>query len=100
MDVPFPFPYAQAAMMLTFVFYLTSPFVLALWTGHYISAFLLTFISNACFLGVQFVSDDLHMPFGTSPNSLPCLMLHLELNEALVLLVSPLVQQAPRLSHA
>lgn len=98
MDIPFPFPYAQAAMILVVMYACISPIVIAMWAGNWAVAFILTFLGNCCFISLEIISNELDQPFGDDPNDLPAMKFQLDLNESLVLLLAPLVQGSPALT--
>merc|ERR1712176_1711499 len=98
MDIPFPFPYAQASAILVLMYAIVSPLIISMWSGHWIVAFALTFLGNACFIALEFISNELDQPFGDDPNDLPCMKFQEDLNDSLMLLVAPLVQEAPGLT--
>merc|ERR1712137_331851 len=88
----------MGSALLVFAFAVFSPIVISLWSGHFMVAFVLTFLGNACFISLEFISNELDQPFGDDANDLPCMKFQEDLNDSLMLLMNPSCQDVPGLS--
>jgi len=95
-DFPLPFPFAQmTAWLLLFHFCLT-PTVGSLiltnarWSG------LMGFCATFCLWAVNYIAQELELPFKDSKNSLPCPVMQDEMNRALAQLLEERMQTPPK----
>mmetsp|Transcript_84312 Transcript_84312/g.132824 ORF Transcript_84312/g.132824 Transcript_84312/m.132824 type:complete len:370 (+) Transcript_84312:61-1170(+) len=89
MSIPFPFPYAQCAIVLLVVVGVFVPFAMCSWTEHPASAGVLTFVAIECLVSLELIASELENPFGEDPNDLPIEEFQNVLNESLMLMISP-----------
>lgn len=90
MTISFPFPYAQVAVVMIWLYFLVTPFVATSWTAQPFMAAGYTLISAACFVGLEMIAAELENPFGDDINDLPCKQFQDESNDGLLLLVDPI----------
>jgi putative membrane protein len=99
MSIPFPFPYAQMAVVLLLAMVVCTPIAMCFWTGHPVSTACLTFVAIVCLTSLELIADELDNPFGDDANDLPCMEFQAELNSSLALLVTPIVDTVPDLAE-
>jgi hypothetical protein len=83
-ETPFPFPWAQANLLILIVFAITVPFIVAAYVGSIITAAVLTFAAVHTHFMLNEVSRDIEDPFHYDPNELPLPQMQYKLNERLL----------------
>jgi len=95
-DFPLPFPFAQmTAWLLLFHFCLT-PTVGSLILANARWAGLMGFCATFCLWAVNYIAQELELPFKDSKNSLPCPVMQDEMNRALAQLLEERMQVPPK----
>jgi len=98
LSVPFPFPYAQASWILLSMFSVYTPLVMV-WNNDSVAvSFLSTFICLIGMYSVEMIADQLDNPFGSDANDLPLIEYQMAMNKSLLLLLSPMARQSPKLT--
>lgn len=69
--IQFPFPFAQMLALLTMLFTVTTPFLVALFTGSIGFGFLICWILAVGYYGCNEIAKEVEEPFGEDPNDLP-----------------------------
>jgi hypothetical protein len=69
--IQFPFPFAQMLALLTILFTVTTPFLVALFTGSVGFGFLICWILAVGYYGCNEIAKEVEEPFGEDPNDLP-----------------------------
>jgi len=95
MTIPFPFPYAQMAIVLLFVMVVGTPVAMCYWTNNEWAAAFLTFIAIVCLTCLELIADQLDNPFGDDDNDLPCHDFQNDINDTLKLLLTPECENSP-----
>jgi len=98
-NIPFPFPYAQAAKMLLAIYSVFTPVVMVFWSSSVQSSFMFTFFSTFGMFCIEIIATEIEHPFGEDANDLPVVEFQEEINSGLLLLMEPLAQRAPELSE-
>lgn len=93
MQVPFPFPYAQACIFMMFVYMAATPVLIVAWTSHPMAAGGITFLSSVCFMSLELTSRQLENPFGDDANDLPVVAFQDDFNKMLQLLLHPSLEE-------
>eukprot|EP00438_Fugacium_kawagutii_P036034 Skav221504 [mRNA] locus=scaffold2743:130782:135216:- [translate_table: standard] len=94
---PFPFPYAQLSLFLTFLHMIISPLIMVQYTKHIFAACFLTCVSVVSVISLNIISLELENPFGDDINDLPAHEVHDHFRDSLLVLADPDNWQVPRL---
>lgn len=94
---PFPFPYAQLSLFLTFLHMIISPLIMVQYTKHIFAACFLTCVSVVSVISLNIISLELENPFGDDINDLPAHEVHDHFRDSLLVLADPDNWQPPRL---
>lgn len=99
-EVPFPFPYAQATALLVTLYSIVTPAVVLFWTSGPIWASISTFICLIGMYSLELIACEIEQPFGDDPNDLPMLTFQEDMNASLVMLMNPVAKQIPQLGES
>lgn len=96
--IPFPFPYSQTCDLLLVVFCLLTPAVKS--TSDYHPGWIAIFSFFQTFVPwcLRFISMELEQPFGSAANDLDITHMQEELNQHLMMLLSPQSLETPKLA--
>jgi predicted membrane chloride channel (bestrophin family) len=83
-DTPFPFPWAQAVMIVLIIFTVVSPFLVAAFAKSVPLAIAMNFISVHTMVMLNEVARDVEDPFHYDPNELPLPQIQYRMNERLL----------------
>lgn len=98
-SIPFPFPYAQTCDCLLVIHWVVSPIVVSQWVSHWSWAFIFTFIQVFILWALNFIALEIQNPFGMDMNDLDCHELQAEMNQSLLVLLTPEIFATPKLSQ-
>lgn len=98
MRIPFPFPYAQIAIMLLVIYMACTPIVMSYYVGQPWASALITFISVLCFVSIELIASELENPLGDDANDLPAHEWQDEFNDSLISFLHPCAHDLPKLS--
>eukprot|EP00929_Paragymnodinium_shiwhaense_P089659 TRINITY_DN4980_c0_g1_i1.p1 TRINITY_DN4980_c0_g1~~TRINITY_DN4980_c0_g1_i1.p1 ORF type:complete len:498 (+),score=86.94 TRINITY_DN4980_c0_g1_i1:71-1564(+) len=98
-QVPFPFPYAQAISLFLVIYAMTVPLMAAFFIKQEGAAALMSFCTIFAVWCINYIAAELEMPFGADPNDLPLSNLEKEFNDGLQMLMHPLTKAAPTFSY-
>jgi putative membrane protein len=70
-DFPFPFPYAQMITMMLMMHWVITPVASCLIVDNIVWAAVLTFITVFAFWAINYIAEEIEMPFGDDANDLP-----------------------------
>eukprot|EP00929_Paragymnodinium_shiwhaense_P074808 TRINITY_DN38283_c0_g1_i1.p1 TRINITY_DN38283_c0_g1~~TRINITY_DN38283_c0_g1_i1.p1 ORF type:complete len:470 (-),score=77.26 TRINITY_DN38283_c0_g1_i1:125-1534(-) len=94
---PFPFPYAQTCDTLLVMHWLVTPFVVSQWVNSMLWAFMFSFVQVMILWCLNGIAVEIENPFGLDVNDLDQQAMHHEMNESLLMLISPEANKTPRL---
>lgn len=94
-DIPFPYPYHQAIILLLFVHWFTTPFLACLYINSAVLSSLFVFVGQAGMWTLIYIANQLDQPFGEDSNDLPMADLQQDFNRSLISLLHPLSKQVP-----
>lgn len=83
-ETPFPFPWAQAVMIVLVLFTLSAPFLIAAFSTSVWVACTVTFLGVHTYIMLNEVARDIEDPFHYDPNELPLPQMQYKLNERLL----------------
>merc|ERR1719386_509467 len=90
MTIPFPYPYSQVCLIMVFGHMICTPVVMVYYTDSIFCSALFTFLSCASFFSLLFISAELENPFGDDANDLPSTSFQDDINESLIMMISPI----------
>jgi len=96
--IPFPFPYAQTCDFLLLLHWFIVPFVVCQWVTEPVWAAVFSFIQVFILWALNFIAVELENPFGLDANDIDGWHMQEEMNEHLLLLMSPSTKTTPTLS--
>lgn len=96
--IPFPFPYAQTCDFLLLLHWIIVPFVVCQWVTEPLWAAVFSFIQVFILWALNFIAEELENPFGQDANDIDGLHMQEEMNEHLMLLMTPSTRKTPTLS--
>mmetsp|Transcript_57622 Transcript_57622/g.89698 ORF Transcript_57622/g.89698 Transcript_57622/m.89698 type:complete len:610 (+) Transcript_57622:83-1912(+) len=96
-QIPFPFPYAQTCDFLLWLHWFVVPFVVSQWCKEPWWAFVFSFIQVFVLWVLNFIAVELENPFGCDANDIDGGEMQSEMNQLLMLLMSPACKRTPRL---
>lgn len=96
--IPFPFPYAQTCDFLLLLHWIIVPFVVSQWVTEPGWAAVFSFIQVFILWALNFIAVELENPFGLDANDIDGWHMQEEMNEHLLLLMSPTTKATPTLS--
>lgn len=96
-DIPFPFALSQTTVVLLLVHGVFTPIFLSVLIDSYVGTAVLTFVPLTGMWSLVYIAVQLEQPFGQDVNDLNLSQLQFELNHALLMLVDPHAQRAPKL---
>lgn len=97
-EIPFPFPYAQATRILMIMYSFVTPAVVLFWTSNAYWAFISTFVCLIGIFSLELIATEIENPFGQDANDLPAMMFQEHINASLLMLLNPMAKHIPNLS--
>lgn len=97
-DHPFPFPYAQMIAAMLCIHFLVTPFLIGTLPVHFLLCFMFTFISVFALCSLNLIAQEIENPFGDDENDLRCDEAQINMNEALLVLLSQPASILPNFS--
>lgn len=97
-DTMFPFPYAQAIMILLFMQSLFCPLMITQRVNTKLLAMMISFVPTFGLFTLNFVAIELEMPFGLDDNDLPLRHFQQEMNATLLMLIHDMADHLPHTS--
>merc|ERR1719265_215299 len=97
-DNPFPFPYAQMITAMLAVHGLVTPLLIGMLQVHYILCFIFAFISVIVLCSLNLIAQEIENPFGDDENDLRCDEAQMNMNQALLLLLTDTAAALPSFS--
>jgi len=98
-NIPIPFPYAQAAAMLLGVYSIMVPLVVKGWSSHPLSAAVIAFFCTFSMWSIELIATEIEHPFGEYVNDLPVREFQQDLNASLLSLLNPIAREVPALAE-
>mmetsp|Transcript_8940 Transcript_8940/g.24819 ORF Transcript_8940/g.24819 Transcript_8940/m.24819 type:complete len:366 (-) Transcript_8940:80-1177(-) len=96
--MPFPFPYAQATLILLSLHSLITPVMICTWTGTVLFAAVFSFLILFIFWGLYGIGLELENPFGEDPNDLDAIEIQQKMNKRLAMVfINPNSRMMPSL---
>mmetsp|Transcript_107693 Transcript_107693/g.347612 ORF Transcript_107693/g.347612 Transcript_107693/m.347612 type:complete len:463 (-) Transcript_107693:106-1494(-) len=96
--VPFPFPYLQICDLLLFVHWAMTPIIVQAWSSSPGWAAIFGFVMVFFYWALNWIADELEVPFGGDDNDLDFEELQLDMNAHLLVLLAPTSVRPPLLS--
>jgi len=82
-EFAFPFPYAQIITFMLLAHWFITPIASCLLIDNTAWACVLSFIAVFAFWSINYIAEEIEMPFGEDPNDLPIVRMQHEMNESL-----------------
>lgn len=98
-DIPFPFPLAQATVVLLIVHSIITPIMVSFFFVNYGWCALVTFMPIFGCWNIVFVCGEMEQPFGNDDNDLPLSMQQFEFHTSLMMLVDDRSMIVPTLTE-
>lgn len=95
-EFPFPFPYAQMITLMLMIHWIITPVASCLIVDNLVWACVLTFITIFAFWCINYIAEEIEMPFGDDSNDLPIAHMQKQMNNSLYTLLQKGSQTPPR----
>jgi len=99
-NIPAPFPYAQAASVLLGVYSISTPIIMVVWSTHPAVAFIITFVCTVALWSIELIATEIENPFGQDVNDLPVFEFQEDMNASLLMLLDPAAREVMDLDPA
>lgn len=97
-ETPFPFPYAQMITLMLFLYMISTPLIVAIWTDHWIWTGCFTWLGVFAMWSMNLIAVEIEHPFGDDTNDLGTHEEQMLMNLELMVLLDPRMASAPTLS--
>jgi len=86
-EFPFPFPYAQMITLMLMMHWVITPVASCLIIDDIVWAAVLTFVTVFAFWSINYIAEEIEMPFGDDINDLPIADMQKDMNQSLFVLL-------------